>query len=205
MKIICSPPVPSKENLGVLRAGTGIYPGCELWRATKDNLSWNKFIITYWQLIFLLWIFQTVANAVIFLYLGSIIVVGRPRSTDKKTSQQSIWKRFLRGQNFNEKTNRLQKLRSESDTDLQVVVDRSNIDHLERFKRDVTSNPCFKPGTYELITLSENKRTYKIECKSSTLIGCFSAIRTSFRTTKCLEKKVMYSGKIFVQDCECAS
>lgn len=30
MKIICSPPVPSKENLGVLRVGTGTYPGCEL-------------------------------------------------------------------------------------------------------------------------------------------------------------------------------
>lgn len=148
---------------------------------------------------------QTVANAVIFLYLGSIIVVGRPRSTDKKTSQKRIWKRLLRGQNFNENASGLQSLRSESGTDLHVVVDRSNIDHLERIKRDVTSNSCFKPGTLKWILLSENKQTYEIQCKSSTLLGCFNAIRTSFVTTKCLEGKVTYSGRVFVQNCKCAS
>ena len=105
----------------------------------------------------------------------------------------------MRGQKFNENASGLQSLRSESGTDLQVVVDRSNIDHLERIKRDVTGNPCFKPGTYKLIQLSGNKSTYEIQCKLSTLLGCYGA------TTACLEKKVTYSGEVFVQDCECAS
>lgn len=111
----------------------------------------------------------------------------------------------MRGQNFNENASGLQSLRSESGTDLQVVVDRSNIDHLDRIKRDVTSNPCFKPGTFVVKTLSKNISTYEIQCKPSTLLGCFGAIKTRFRTTKCLETKVTISGTVFVQGCKCAS
>ena len=112
----------------------------------------------------------------------------------------------MRGQNFNENASGLQGLRVDPGTDLQVVVDRTNIDQLERIKRETTANPRVKQDTYQRIPLSKNKSIYTVECKSSTLIGCFSAIRSGFHTTKCLIKDpVVLSGRVYAQGCECAS
>ena len=78
--------------------------------------------------------------------------------------------------------------------------------HLQRIKRDLSTNPCFKLGSLTTFTLLNNNVTYKVECEVSTNTGCFH-VAGLFSTAMCAEMITFFTstGESVVQDCSCAS
>lgn len=152
--------------------------------------------------------FQVLVTVLILQYLGSSIVLGRPRTTYKTRDKGGMHGRLR--DKFSEvslgKLIRLLRMPSSNGSHVKLDEAGSNIRHLQRIKRDIYNNPCFKHGSFRLISLSDGTKTHSVKCKPSTITGCFHVAK-KFTTSKCTEVRVFYSstGQSVVQDCSCAS
>ena len=77
--------------------------------------------------------------------------------------------------------------------------------HLQRIKRDLDSNPCFKHGSFKGYTLADNTLTFTVECLQSTTTGCFQNVLKK-TTTLCKESRTYFpsANEAVVQGCSCA-
>ena len=155
-----------------------------------------------------MFVFSVQVLAIVFIvqYLGPSIVLGRPRITKKMSAETGVNGRLrdiiLRGNASRFKSFPQTSLQG----DLSEIFDKETNDrHLERIKRDINQNPCYKQQSIHTVPLSNKKMTYTVECKSSTNVGCFHGIM-KYTTAKCAEIVVFFPsiGRSLVQNCRCA-
>lgn len=113
----------------------------------------------------------------------------------------------LRGQFFELSTRRLKRhlQMMSSDGSKATLGKEMNHRHLQRIKRNLSRNPCYEQDSFKSITLSDNSKTFSVECKKSTTTGCFHNVGT-FTTTLCTENITFFlsARQSVVQGCSCA-
>ena len=149
---------------------------------------------------------QVIAICFIVQYLGPSTVLGRPRITEKISAKDGVNGRLrdniLQGNGRRFKRSLQMSLRGR----LPETFNKESYGrHLERIKRDISQNPCYKHNSFHAVPLSNKKMTFAVECKSSTNLGCFDGIM-KYTTAKCTEIRVFFpsAGRTLVQDCRCA-
>lgn len=155
-----------------------------------------------------MFVFSVQVLAIVFIVqcLGPSTVLGRPRITTKMSAKDGVNGRL--------RDNILQGNAGRSKRFIQITLRGSLPEtfdketygrHLERIKRDISQNPCYKHNSFHAVPLSNKKMTFAVECKSSTNLGCFDSI-VKYTTAKCTEIRVFFpsAGRRLVQDCRCA-
>ena len=149
---------------------------------------------------------QVLAIVFIVQCLCPSIVLGRPRIKEKMSAKDGVNGR-LRDNILQGNARRFKRfLQMSLRGGLPETFDKETYGrHLERIKRDINQNPCYKYNSLHAVALSNKKMTFAVECKSSTNLGCFDGIM-KYTTTKCTEIRVFFpsAGRTLVQNCSCA-
>ena len=137
-------------------------------------------------------------------YLGSTLVFGKPRLAKKLSNGNAEGLRdYFLGLSMPRQKRHVQRMSREG---IKTTLGKAiKYRHLQRIKRDLSSNPCYKPNSYKNIALSDGTRTFSVECLPSTTTGCFHNVK-KYTTTLCADKRMYFSStsQTVVQGCECA-
>ena len=153
------------------------------------------------MIIFSIQILITIA---LIQYLGSTLVFGKPRLAKKLSNgnEEGLRDYFLELSTPRQKRH-VQRMSREG---IKAVLGKAiNYRHHQRIKRDLSSHPCYKLGSYKSISLSDGSRTFSVECLQSTTTGCFHNVQI-YTTTLCADNRTYFprTGQSVVQGCGCA-
>ena len=139
-------------------------------------------------------------------YLGSTLVLGRPHFAGKLSNKNDVTT-GLRDY-LSELSSRRHKrhLSMMSRDGSNAILGKTiNHRHLQRIKRDLSTNACYKPDSLKSIKLKDNSGTFSVECLDSTTTGCFHNVPI-YTTTLCAKGYTHFprTGQNIVQSCNCA-
>ena len=139
-------------------------------------------------------------------YLGSTLVLGRPhfvRTISNKNDVTTGLRDYFSELSLRRHKRHLPMM--SRDVSNAILGKTINHRHLQRIKRDLSSNPCYKPNSLKSIRLNDNTPTYSVECLDSTTTGCFHNVPI-YTTTLCAKSYKYFprTDETKVQGCSCA-